>query len=566
MDAKVILAGTEIKDHCSLHRPFSGIELAPEEPPITQMMYLIWVQRADLRKKYDLNSVRGRRRFRIWYTTNGAIELDLVNWLADCPSAPREHPRSHGEVARNLIVHFKPWLFLALIGLLWRWDSPIVRRAEKIGLTIGLYSRDFVVSLTKRLPDLSRWLRTQELIPAPAAGPGRIHPLLRLSAVKGVELEKLPPSDPHLPPKGVNIIGYAYGELGLGEDTRTAARALSLQDAPVAVVNFNRGLFTRQQDRSAERWISNRCQYRTNLFPMAVNEVHSAILDIGIANYSRRYNIGYAPWELPRWPKAWMPYLELLDEFWVSTKFTYNALRPYTDKPVQLMPLAVTIDEIEPVQRSEFGLSEAAFLFFFSFDVTSSVDRKNPFATIKAFKQAFPRGDEPAGLVVKVMNLDPLVPNWHKLTKLADGDRRIHFITGMLSRPRLMGLVSSCDCYVSLHRAEGFGRGPAEAMLLGKPTIVTGFSGNMDFTKPDNSCLVDYRMIDVLPHQYHFSEGQQWADSDVDHAADYMQKLVSDREFAKRLGLAAREQILTHHSARAAGARYRARLDELGLL
>lgn len=566
MDAAVELDGAEIRDHCSLHNPHSGIDLDPGERPITELMFLIWVQRADLQKKYDLGSAKGRKRFRVWYMTHGAIELDLVHWLADCPSAPKEYPRSYGDVAINLVTCFKPWLVFALIGLLWRWDSSIVRWAEKIGLTIGLYSRNFVVSLTKRLPDLSRWLHTEDLIPTPAAGPGRIHPLLRLSAAEGLELERLLPSNPHLPPKGVNIIGYAYGELGLGEDTRTAARALSLHDAPVAVVNFNRGLFTRQQDRSAERWISNRCEYRTNLFPMAVNEVHSAILDIGIENYNRRYNIGYAPWELPRWPQAWMPYLELLDEFWVSTAFTYNALRPYTDKPVQLMPLAVTIDEVEPVQRSDFGLPDDAFLFFFSFDVTSSVDRKNPFATIQAFKRAFPRGDEPAGLVVKVMNLDPLVPNWHKLTKLADGDKRIHFITGMLSRPRLMGLVSSCDSYVSLHRSEGFGRGPAEAMLLGKPVIVTGFSGNMDFTKPDNSCLVDYKLIDVLPHQYHFSEGQQWADADVDHAADYMQRLVNDREFANRLGLAAREQILTHHSAKAAGARYRARLDALGLL
>ncbi|WP_420409161.1 glycosyltransferase family 4 protein [Hoeflea sp.] len=560
------MTGAQIRDHCSLHNPHPGIALEPGEPPITEMMYLIWVQRPELRKRYDLGSARGRKRFRVWYMTYGAIELDLVHWLADCPSAPKEHPKSYGEIARNLVTCFKPWLIFALIGLLWRWDSAIVRHAEKIGLTIGLYSRNFVVSLTKRLPDLSRWLHTEELIPTPAAGPGWIHPLLKLSASEGLELGTLQPTDPRLPPKGVNIIGYAFGELGLGEDTRTAARALAMHEIPVGVVNFNRGLFTRQQDRSAERWISRRCEYRTNLFPMAVNEMHNAILDIGISNYNRRYNIGYAPWELPKWPKAWLPYLELLDEFWVSTTFTYNALRPYTDKPVQLMPLAVTVDEVETVRRSEFGLPEDAFLFFFSFDVTSSVDRKNPFATVKAFRRAFPRGDEPAGLVVKVMNLDPLVPNWHKLMKLADGDKRIHFITGMLSRPRILGLVASCDCFVSLHRGEGFGRGPAEAMLLGKPTIVTGFSGNMDFTKPDNSCLVDYKLIDVEPHQYHFSEGQQWADPYVDHAAEYMQKLVNDRELANRLGLAARDRIQTYHSASAAGARYRARLDELGLL
>jgi len=566
MDVEVKLAGAAMKDHCSLHRPISEISLNAGEPPITQMMYLIWAQRPDLKRQYDLNTPKGRRKFRVWYMTHGAIELDLVHWLADCSSAPKEHPRSYGEVARNLIVHFKPLLFIRLVGSLWRWNSPIVRKSEKLGLTIGLYSRDFVVSLTKRLPDLARWLRTEELIPAPAAAPGRIHPLLNLAAVEGLEISECRPSDPGLPDKGVNVIGYAYGELGLGEDTRTVARALSTQNAPVGVVNFERGLFTRTQDKSAKQWIREDCAYLTNLFPMAVNEMHSAILDIGIANYNRRYNIGYAPWELPRWPKAWLSYLDLLDEFWVSTSFTYNALRPFTDKPVRLMPLAVTIDDVAPVMRADFGLPEDTFLFFFSFDVTSSVYRKNPFATIEAFRRAFPRGNERAGLVVKVMNLDPLVPNWHKLKKLAAGDERIRFITGTLSRPILMGLVSSCDAYVSLHRSEGFGRGPAEAMLLGKPTIVTGFSGNLDFTKPQNSCLVDYRLVDVEPHEYHFGEGQQWADPDVDHAADYMRKLTQDDEFAKQLGCAARDQILTQHSARAAGERYCARLSELGLL
>lgn len=566
MDALVDLESALIKDRCSLHQPYAQIRLDPGEPPITQMMYLIWVQRPRLQKKYDLKTAKGRRKFRGWYATTGAIGLDLVNWLSDHPGVPKEHPRSYGELARNLIIHFKPHLFVAMALLLLRWDSLFVRRTEKIGLTIGLHARDFLVSLTQRVPNIARVLRTEELIPAPAAAPGRIHPLLNLSAVEGLEVSNFRATDPGLRDKGVNIIGYAFGELGLGEDTRTAARALTLRDVPVSVINFDRGLFTRQLDKSAQQWISNDCKYLTNLFPMAVNEAHSAILNMGVSNYDRRYNIGYTPWELPKWPKAWMNYLDLLDEFWVSTSFTFNALRPFTDKPVRLMPLAVTIDEVAPVRRHDFGLPEDDFLFFFSFDVTSSVYRKNPFATIEAFKRAFPKGDEPVGLVIKVMNLDPLVPNWHKLVDSTCGDRRIQFITGTLARPTLMGLVSSCDAYVSLHRAEGFGRGPAEAMLLGKPTIVTGYSGNLDFTKAYNSCLVDCKLVDVQPHEYHFAEGLQWADPDVDHAAEYMLKLAQDREFAEQLGVAARDQIQTHHSAQAVGERYCLRLSELGLL
>ena len=51
-----------------------------------------------------------------------------------------------------------------------------------------------------------------------------------------------------------------------------------------------------------------------------------------------------------------------------------------------------------------------------------------------------------------------------------------------------------CDCYVSLHRSEGFGQTLAETMAIGKPVIATGYSGNLGFMTPDNSYLVDYTM------------------------------------------------------------------------
>lgn len=40
---------------------------------------------------------------------------------------------------------------------------------------------------------------------------------------------------------------------------------------------------------------------------------------------------------------------------------------------------------------------------------------------------------------------------------------------------------------VWLHQAEGLGRGIAEAMMLGKPVIATGWSSNLDFMDDENS-------------------------------------------------------------------------------
>ena len=42
-------------------------------------------------------------------------------------------------------------------------------------------------------------------------------------------------------------------------------------------------------------------------------------------------------------------------------------------------------------------------------------------------------------------------------------------------------LTACADIVLSLHRGEGFGLVMAEAMLLGKPVVATGWSGNTDY-------------------------------------------------------------------------------------
>jgi glycosyltransferase involved in cell wall biosynthesis len=130
----------------------------------------------------------------------------------------------------------------------------------------------------------------------------------------------------------------------------------------------------------------------------------------------------------------------------------------------------------------------------------------------------------------------------------------------------IRSLVGQCDCFVSLHRSEGFGRGLAEAMLMGKPVIATGYSGNLDFTNEENCCLVDYELVPVGDGEYPFGAGQLWAEADVDVAADFMRTLVNDPAFAREKGEAGARYIRRDHSFGAVGARYRRRLEQLGLV
>jgi glycosyltransferase involved in cell wall biosynthesis len=121
-----------------------------------------------------------------------------------------------------------------------------------------------------------------------------------------------------------------------------------------------------------------------------------------------------------------------------------------------------------------------------------------------------------------------------------------------------MDLHRACDCFVSLHRAEGFGRGIAEAMMLGKPTIVTGYSGNMDFTTPGTSALVDHRLRPLGSDEYPFGAGQSWAEPDVSHAAWCMRRMVSDRQWREALAGNGQTLVRATYSPQPVGAMYAA--------
>ena len=161
------------------------------------------------------------------------------------------------------------------------------------------------------------------------------------------------------------------------------------------------------------------------------------------------------------------------------------------------MPMAVAIPKVKRYTRKQWSLPETDYLFVFSFDGNSSLARKNPLGVIEAFKLAFPNGHEAAGLVIKCMRPDIKNPAWQRILKLAATDSRIHIIDQMLSKPEVLGLYKVCDCFVSLHRVEGFGRGIAEALLLRLNVIATDHGGNVDFCLLGSASSVCFKACKV---------------------------------------------------------------------
>ena len=370
---------------------------------------------------------------------------------------------------------------------------------------------------------------------------------------------------------GALLVGHPYAVLGRAEDIRTAACALDASNVPFAMRNLfgDYGLqwAARHKDFPLMHRLDAEASFRANIFVLNANEMEMAWQHHGEALFAERYNIGYWAWELSHFPDAWRPALAGLHEIWAPSRFIQQAIAEKATCPVVWMPLAVEPGSIPAVSRAELGLSEDRFLFLFFFDFRSFVARKNPHAVIQAFEDAFDPNDQSVGLVVKTNGMEECTDASEQFkAETQRRDSRITWIDRVMDDREIKALVHQCDCFVSLHRSEGFGRGLAEAMYMGKPVIATGYSGNLDFMNESNCCLVDHRLVPVGDDDYPFGAGQLWADPDVEMASGFMNALVADPGLARRVGTAGASYIRQHHSFKSVGARYRRRLEQLGLV
>lgn len=273
-------------------------------------------------------------------------------------------------------------------------------------------------------------------------------------------------------------------------------------------------------------------------------------------------SIGFWAWELEWLPDYWRYAHSFYDEIWASTRFTEAAFDRDAVRPVKRVPMAVLEPKITlEMSRADLGLPEDATLFVFVFDFRSYAARKNPEAVIRAFLKAFSDRDETVHLLIKTSGASAMPSDASRLRSIAT-DRRIELRDAVLDRSQILNLIHAADAFVSLHRAEGFGRGPAEAMLLGVPAIVTDYSGTTDYATPDSALLVDYELTAVGETEYPGVMGQRWAEADVTMAARHMRWVHEHRAEARALGLRGRNQIRRLYNTQTVG---KALLRALGL-
>ena len=364
--------------------------------------------------------------------------------------------------------------------------------------------------------------------------------------------------------KGVNLVGYPCADIGEGEFIRQTAMSFSKTDIEFGIYNYNHEISFSQNDQRLNSFVRSDNPYLVNIFHLKPDQVEASIVRLGDSFVTGRFNIGYWVWELGRFPHAWIEPLKYFNELWCPSRFIQSSVSEIYERPSLYMPPAFNVGDSQGFSRDYFNLPEGQFIFLFVFDFKSYSSRKNPLGCIKAFQNAFPENNKTVGLVIKSMDGNKYPDEFKNLIKVAKNDLRIKFIDETFTAKEVVGLMSLCDAFVSLHRAEGIGLGLAQSMLLGKPVIATNYSGNTDFTLSDNSCLVDYKLIKVNEGEYPFSKNQFWADPNLDHASGYMQRLVENDLYRKAIAEAGQAYIKTHHNPETIGQKYRSRLIELG--
>ncbi len=316
---------------------------------------------------------------------------------------------------------------------------------------------------------------------------------------------------------GFNLIGYATSPMGLGEDLRSFAAMLDYLAIPFSVIDIP----TDVSGKVAVKWQHMTTQdYATSVFFMSpmeclnLHRLHPKLFE------TPKTRVGYFLWELPDFPDDQAAALDLVDHIWCPTKFVQEVFFQKSGRLTLALPLPVVQHPRAGRDfRGELGIDPQAFVTLFMFDLHSTMIRKNPQAVIRVF-QAYAQQDSNCCLVLKVSRWENLGPD---ALAWIPRDPRIKVVANTLKPAELTDLYLSADCYLSLHRSEGFGRTLVEALQNGLQVISTPFSGPKDFLNEQNALLVPWTRVDLPPNVYpHQTMPSWWADPDEKSATAHM--------------------------------------------
>ena len=516
------------------------------QPPISRLALQLYEDRADLQAAFPDMLASRREAFLNWFAERAGPEAGIPEALmptqagrlapvasADVPMAavavaaaapaPAPSPAASAPVLPYRLVYRMAWRARHVL-------RPMTSLAFRQRMREALLRRAFPV-----LPDAG----------APAA-PAHVSPT--------------PKAARH--PAGVTVIGYVQAESGVGESARSTLRALACSGVAHSVQDYRVGNVSRMGE-AIDAALANGRQHAVSLFHINADQLPAARTFLGEAPFTDTYRIGFWAWELENFPAEWHGAFAHVDEVWVPSTFCQRAIGAVSPVPVLVMPHCVEVPSQLSPDRARFGLRPDSVAFLAMADMMSIAGRKNPFAAVQAFRSAFAPDEARAQLIVKIANAHRDPAAHEQLVALVAGHPQIRLLDESLDRPTLNRLLDSVDCFVSLHRSEGFGLVIAEAMARGKVVLATDWSGNTDFMNAHNALPVDYRLVELQADAGPYRMGERWAEPLQDDAVTKMRAVVADAGLRARLGQRARQDVMARLTPAALGQLQKNRLSWL---
>ena len=362
----------------------------------------------------------------------------------------------------------------------------------------------------------------------------------------------------------VAFVGHPFVSIGKGEELRANARALESLDEPIAFYDVYRA--AARTDPDHVKLVGSREIRRLGagkrIFHINGDEIEPVLARLSAtgSSFSEGYNIVVPAWELPVFPKVWAASVQRFDEVWAISNFVKDGLAAIGIDSVYIGQ-SVEIPFGPLLSRRYFGIRESAFVFLAFMDFSSFSARKNPRGAVEMFKQLIARRPfDDLQLVIKVKGDDSASQEFLKDVGL--DSEHVVIVDRLLDTFEQHSLINACDCLTSLHRSEGFGRGPAEAMYCGRLALATGWSGNADFMSDANSLPIRSEFVPVREGEYPQYDGQYWAEPDIEHAVELALGVVDRPGDALRRATQGRADIMRLMGNRAVGLRMLERLSQ----
>jgi ADP-heptose:LPS heptosyltransferase/glycosyltransferase involved in cell wall biosynthesis/SAM-dependent methyltransferase len=349
--------------------------------------------------------------------------------------------------------------------------------------------------------------------------------------------------------------GYVFDASGYGQAARGYIHALHLAGIKLSVVDLAAGRPRQVRDELVESRVGRGAKADVHLFHGVPPQW--ARFAAGVKNA-----IGMTVWETDAMPAQWHDALRQVREVWLPCDYNVSVFGKSLDKAIFKLPHALPPCKPAPGRADAFpGIGAGDFVFYSIFQWQ---ERKSPQGLIESFLRAFPVETD-AVLVLKVNAEAARVAarELGELRRQIGSGARVMIHSEAWPEARIEALHARGDCYVSLHRGEGWCYPLFEAAGRGTPVIATNYSGPLEYLDDDAHKLVRHDLCPVRQSYVYYHPRMRWAEPDLKHASELMRGVYHEREAARAKAARAALKMREDYSLERVGEMARARIEEM---